>query len=148
MNANYLSILPKIHYEKKQRVGRGVGSGRGKESGRGKKGTKARNKVAKGFEGGQTTLIRRAPKFGKAKKGPLSHTEIHDITTDNIFYMLQKNNKGELNLKVKNKKYTKLLLGKVYTNAKDFSGLTKVIVDKISKGAKKFLESINCKING
>jgi large subunit ribosomal protein L15 len=44
------------------RVGRGGGS-KGKTAGRGTKGTKARNKVAPGFEGGQMPLHRRLPKL-------------------------------------------------------------------------------------
>lgn len=49
-----------------KRLGRGIGSGLGKTSTRGHKGQKARSggyhKV--GFEGGQTPLQRRLPKFG------------------------------------------------------------------------------------
>jgi large subunit ribosomal protein L15 len=44
------------------RVGRGEAS-KGKSAGRGTKGTKARNKVAPGFEGGQMPLHRRLPKL-------------------------------------------------------------------------------------
>ena len=43
-------------------VGRGQGS-KGKTAGRGTKGTKARNTVAGGFEGGQMPLHRRLPKL-------------------------------------------------------------------------------------
>jgi large subunit ribosomal protein L15 len=49
-----------------KRLGRGIGSGLGKTSGRGHKGQRARaggfHKL--GFEGGQTPLQRRLPKFG------------------------------------------------------------------------------------
>ena len=46
-------------------VGRGIGSGKGKTAGRGVKGQKARTGVSiKGFEGGQSPLIRRMPKRG------------------------------------------------------------------------------------
>lgn len=46
-------------------VGRGIGSGKGKTGGRGVKGQKARTGVAiKGFEGGQSPLLRRMPKRG------------------------------------------------------------------------------------
>lgn len=41
-------------YSKKIRRGRGPSSGKGKTSGRGTKGQKARSKVPKGFNGGQT----------------------------------------------------------------------------------------------
>lgn len=52
------------HYRK--RVGRGDGSGLGGTSGKGHKGQKARTggRVRRGFEGGQTPLTRRLPKFG------------------------------------------------------------------------------------
>jgi|SRR4051812_17155512 len=46
----------------KVRKGRGEGS-KGKTSGRGTKGTKARNTVMPGFEGGQVPLQRRLPKL-------------------------------------------------------------------------------------
>jgi large subunit ribosomal protein L15 len=49
-----------------KRLGRGSGSGLGKTSGKGHKGQKARagGTVKPGFEGGQTPLQRRLPKFG------------------------------------------------------------------------------------
>lgn len=52
------------HYRK--RVGRGMGSGQGGTAGKGHKGQKARSggTVRRGFEGGQTPLVRRLPKFG------------------------------------------------------------------------------------
>ncbi|NYH53404.1 MULTISPECIES: 50S ribosomal protein L15 [Nocardiopsis] len=46
----------------KNRKGRGEAS-KGKTAGRGTKGTKARNTVRPGFEGGQMPLIRRVPKL-------------------------------------------------------------------------------------
>ena len=50
----------------RRRVGRGMGSGLGKTSGRGHKGQKARSggSIRRGFEGGQTPLMRRIPKRG------------------------------------------------------------------------------------
>src|ERR1700743_685940 len=52
--------------QKRKRVGRGQGSGLGKTAGRGGKGQKARtgNMRFEGFEGGQSPLQRRLPKFG------------------------------------------------------------------------------------
>jgi large subunit ribosomal protein L15 len=49
-----------------RRLGRGIGSGLGKTSGRGVKGARARKGYSTkiGFEGGQTPLQRRLPKFG------------------------------------------------------------------------------------
>lgn len=47
-------------------LGRGRGSGKGKTSGKGNKGQTARKgaPIRRGFEGGQTPLIRRMPKVG------------------------------------------------------------------------------------
>ena len=49
-----------------KRVGRGIGSGLGKTSGKGHKGQNARSggTIRRGFEGGQTPLMRRLPKRG------------------------------------------------------------------------------------
>ena len=61
-----------------KRIGRGTGSGRGGTSTKGHKGQKSRSGegggVRPGFEGGQTALYRRLPKFvGKPMKG---HTKL------------------------------------------------------------------------
>lgn len=61
------SLKPKAgstHYSK--RIGRGIGSGMGGTSTKGHKGQIARTggTVRRGFEGGQTPLSRRLPKFG------------------------------------------------------------------------------------
>lgn len=64
----YLNTLSPNHKSKKskKRLGRGMGSGSGKTCGRGHKGQNARSGggVRRGFEGGQTPLYRRIPKFG------------------------------------------------------------------------------------
>ena len=66
-----MSLLSKLkpkagstHYGK--RIGRGIGSGMGGTSTKGHKGQLARTggTVRRGFEGGQTPLSRRLPKFG------------------------------------------------------------------------------------
>jgi large subunit ribosomal protein L15 len=66
-----MSLLNKLspaegstHYRK--RVGRGIGSGLGGYSGKGGKGQTQRSggSIRRGFEGGQTPLHRRLPKFG------------------------------------------------------------------------------------
>ena len=56
------------------RKGRGLGSGNGKNCGTGNKGQKSRSGGVKapGFEGGQTPLYRRLPKFGFTNN---AHTE-------------------------------------------------------------------------
>ncbi|TPX37606.1 hypothetical protein SmJEL517_g00635 [Synchytrium microbalum] len=53
---------------RKNRLGRGEGSGRGKTSGRGHKGWHARAPRAlphRGYEGGQTGIVKALPKFGR-----------------------------------------------------------------------------------
>ena len=66
-----MSLLSKLqpkegstHYPK--RIGRGIGSGMGGTATKGHKGQIARTggRVRRGFEGGQTPLSRRLPKFG------------------------------------------------------------------------------------
>lgn len=65
MKLNELKYTEGSRHSKK-RVGRGIGSGMGKTSTRGQKGQNARTGggVRPGFEGGQTPIFRRIPKFG------------------------------------------------------------------------------------
>jgi len=58
--------IPSSQQKTKKRKGRGSGSGLGKTAGRGHKGQRARSGSGPriGFEGGQTPLYRRLPKFG------------------------------------------------------------------------------------
>ena len=61
LKLHHLRPAPGAH-RAKTRVGRGEAS-KGKTAGRGTKGTKARNTVRLGFEGGQMPLHRRVPKL-------------------------------------------------------------------------------------
>ena len=61
LKLHHLRPAPGAHTAK-TRVGRGEAS-KGKTAGRGTKGTKARNQVRVGFEGGQMPLHRRVPKL-------------------------------------------------------------------------------------
>lgn len=65
MKLNELKNVPGSKVES-YRKGRGMGSGNGKNCGTGNKGQKSRSGGLKapGFEGGQTPLYRRLPKFG------------------------------------------------------------------------------------
>ncbi len=67
--------------EKKQgkRKGRGPAAGQGKTCGRGVKGQKSRSgvSISAGFEGGQTPLHRRLPKFGFKSRKSLAREEVH-----------------------------------------------------------------------
>ena len=60
------------------RKGRGIGSGVGKTGGRGVKGQTSRSGggVRAGFEGGQTALYRRLPKFGFTSQIALKTAEV------------------------------------------------------------------------
>ena len=87
-----MSLLNKLapkegstHYKK--RVGRGIGSGLGGTSAKGDKGQLARTggKVRRGFEGGQTPLARRLPKFGFTNAAFANlFTEINLSTLDKL----------------------------------------------------------------
>lgn len=65
----------------RKRVGRGHGSGLGGTSGKGHKGQKARagGRVRWGFEGGQTPLMRRLPKFGFSNKNFRQEYDIFNL---------------------------------------------------------------------
>ena len=78
----------------RKRVGRGKGSGLGQTSGKGHKGQLARTggKVRRGFEGGQTPLIRRLPKFGFKCPSRLSYKIINLSDLESI--------SGEITLEV------------------------------------------------
>lgn len=64
-------------------MGRGNGSGRGTYCGRGCKGQKSRSGGVKGpqFEGGQTPLIRRQPKFGGFRNPNREEYEVLNLDT-------------------------------------------------------------------
>jgi len=64
-----------------KRIGRGIGSGMGGTSTKGHKGQLARTggTVRRGFEGGQTPLARRLPKFGFSNVAFANNFEIVNI---------------------------------------------------------------------
>ncbi len=82
----------------RKRVGRGTGSGLGGTSGKGHKGQKARagGRVRWGFEGGQTPLMRRLPKFGFSNKpfateyDVLNLSDLNKLGTDVTLESLEK----------------------------------------------------------
>ena len=71
----------------RKRVGRGIGSGTGKTAGKGHKGQKARkgSNVAVGFEGGQTPLYKRLPKFGFSNARFATPYKVINISDLNTF---------------------------------------------------------------
>src|SRR4051794_11828824 len=82
---------PRGSWHRKKRVGRGQGSGLGKTAGRGGKGQKARsgNMRFEGFEGGQSPLQRRLPKFGFTAPNRLTYaivnvSELERLSADSV----------------------------------------------------------------
>lgn len=71
------------------RVGRGRGTGNGKTAGKGHKGQGAHNTTKKnGFEGGQTPIARRLPKYGARKthkNDPTVYAEINLSVLEKYF---------------------------------------------------------------
>jgi large subunit ribosomal protein L15 len=65
----------------RKRVGRGKGSGLGQTAGKGNKGQKQRagGRVRWGFEGGQTPLMRRLPKFGFNNKNYATYFDVFNF---------------------------------------------------------------------
>lgn len=145
MHLNTLSS--KIGYKKsKKRLGRGIGSGCGKTSGRGHKGQNSRagGGTNRGFEGGQMPLYRRLPKFGftpvnmKSKKT----AEIH------LFDLIKiKDEIININaLKKANIICNKIKFAKIIMSNKKFNFPVKICGIKVSKQAKKVIESAGGKI--
>lgn len=144
-----MSLLSELkHFENsvhsRKRVGRGKGSGLGQTSGKGHKGQLARSggKVRRGFEGGQTPLIRRLPKVGfnnlKFRK---------EVITINLSD-LERISESVVNKKIlikygiiKNEKQLVKLLGNG-----QLSKSVVVNVDFVSSGAKLLVESKGGKV--
>jgi large subunit ribosomal protein L15 len=74
--------------KKAHRVGRGVGGKGGKTAGRGTKGQRARNTVARGFEGGQMPLKQRVPKL-KGFNNPF-RVEYHAVNLHTLADLAEK----------------------------------------------------------
>ena len=118
------------------RVGRGPGSGLGKTCGRGHKGAKSRSgfKNKRGFEGGQTPLKRRLPKFGFTNPNRQTYQLINldrleklEQLTDGASLEMQQ--MLEMGL-IRNTKTPVKLLGRGSLTKK-----IKITVDKASRGA-------------
>ncbi len=83
-----MSILESLHPQKgsthnSKRLGRGRGSGKGGRAGKGNKGQKQRKSgnIRRGFEGGQTPVHRRTPKFGFKNTMFATRYEIVNLST-------------------------------------------------------------------
>ena len=122
--------------KKRKRVGRGPGSGLGKTCGRGHKGAKSCSgfKNKRGFEGGQTPLKRRLPKFGFTNPNRQTYQLINldrleklEQLTDGASLEMQQ--MLEMGL-IRNTKTPVKLLGRGSLTKK-----IKITVDKASRGA-------------
>lgn len=127
------------HYRK--RVGRGIGSGLGGYSGKGGKGQTQRSggKIRRGFEGGQTPLVRRLPKFGFNNTDFATRYEIVNLDSLNKL-------SGDVTPEILKK--SNLIHGdlvKILGEGKLTKALT-VKAHKFSESAKKAIESVGGKV--
>ncbi len=84
LKAHHLRPAPGAKKEK-TRKGRGEGS-KGKTSGRGGKGTRARNVVRAGFEGGAMPLVQRLPKLRGFKNPEKIEYQAVNVSTINALF--------------------------------------------------------------
>ncbi len=117
----------------KTRVGRGEGS-KGKTAGRGTKGTKARNTVRPGFEGGQLPFHMRAPKL-RGFKNPF-RVEYQVVNLDRLSELYPSGGDVTVADLVKKGAVRKNELVKVLGNG-DLAVKLNVSVDKVSASAEK-----------
>ncbi|VFP81607.1 50S ribosomal protein L15 [Buchnera aphidicola] len=143
----YLNTISNSIYKnkKRKRICRGIGSGFGKTGGRGHKGQKSRSggKIRKGFEGGQTPLYRRLPKFGFVSKKKILVDEIRLFELNNLSSVSTINLSvlKKINLIKKNIKYVKIIKVGNIKRPIIVSGLS------VTKGARLCIELAGGKIN-
>jgi len=130
--------------KKKKRLGRGIGSGYGKTCGKGHKGQKARSgvKISRGFEGGQTPLYRRIPKFGfiSYKKKYRKEIRLSELSSFRKHDVINLKNLIKRNIICSYIKYVKIISsGKI-----DFPIIIQGI--SVTKGARKVIQSCGGKI--
>lgn len=129
----------------KKRVGRGIGSGLGKTGGRGHKGLKSRSggSVAPGFEGGQTPMQRRLPKFGFTSRisgvtAEVTLNEIAKIGGDTVTLLTLK----DAGLITKNIRFVKVIKSGEINRSVTVQGI------KVTNGAREAIEAAGGKIEG
>lgn len=145
-NLSNLSPAPGSHRTRK-RLGRGIGSGLGKTAGKGHKGQKARKSpdVGAGFEGGQTPLYRRIPKFGFTNKRTKVVYNVVHVSKLNIFKdgeVVTSETIARMGLLKHKGCPVKILAGG------ELKKKLTVDVDKVSSGAKEAIEKVGGKIQG
>ncbi|VFP85076.1 50S ribosomal protein L15 [Buchnera aphidicola (Cinara splendens)] len=138
----YLNVLSNSIYikKKRKRICRGIGSGLGKTGGRGHKGQKSRSggKVRKSFEGGQTPLYRRIPKFGftSKKKMFIDEVRLFELNRISHFKIINMSVLKKTNLIKKNIRYVKIIKIGMIEKPIVISGLS------VTKGVRLYIESI------
>ncbi len=136
------TLAPKegsTHYQK--RLGRGRGSGLGQTAGKGHKGQLARSGGVsrRGFEGGQTPLMRRLPKFGFSNA--MFETKYSVVNVESLSEMT-----GEVTPEtMKAAGLVKIFPVKILGNGKLTKGLT-VKAHKFSASAQKAIEAAGGKV--
>ncbi|URJ25287.1 50S ribosomal protein L15 [Candidatus Blochmannia ocreatus (nom. nud.)] len=143
LNTLYPAIGAK---HKTKRICRGIGSGLGKTGGRGHKGQKSRSggRIHIGFEGGQTPLYRRLPKFGFSS---LKSTITQEIKLSNLSKIKDKiidlHALKKHKVIKKNTKFVKIIMSK-----KSIKFPVVICNLRISKGAKMAIYAAGGKIQG
>ncbi|VFP86155.1 50S ribosomal protein L15 [Buchnera aphidicola (Cinara pseudotaxifoliae)] len=138
----YLNVLSSsiCIKKKRKRICRGIGSGLGKTGGRGHKGQKSRSggNVRKSFEGGQTPLYRRIPKFGfiSRKKMFIDEIRLFELNRISHFKIINLSVLKKTNLIKKNIRYVKIIKVGVIKKPIVISGLS------VTKGVRIYIESI------
>lgn len=128
-----------------RRLGRGIGSGVGKTGGRGIKGQKSRKSggVRPGFEGGQTALYRRLPKFGFTSQISLKTAEVRLSELNKV--------EGETisleTLKAANVVRKDMLRARIILSGEISRAVTVTDV-AVTKGAKAAIEAAGGKVEG
>ena len=136
------TLAPKegsTHYQK--RLGRGRGSGLGQTAGKGHKGQLARSGGVsrRGFEGGQTPLMRRLPKFGF--NNTMFETKYSVVNIESLSEMT-----GEVTPEtMRAAGLVKIFPVKILGNGKLTKGLT-VKAHKFSASAQKAIEAAGGKV--
>jgi large subunit ribosomal protein L15 len=129
----------------KVRKGRGEAS-KGKTSGRGTKGTRARNKVPLGFEGGQVPLQRRLPKF-KGFSNALFKTTYQVVNLDRLGELFPEGGDVNVETLVANGAVRKNQLVKVLGTG-DISVALNVQAHAFSKSAKEKIAAAGGSVSG
>jgi large subunit ribosomal protein L15 len=136
-----LSNLEAPAGSRKNRVrrGRGVGSGLGKTAGRGGKGQTARSGKGRprGFEGGQTPLARRLPKWG------FNNPFRKEFDVVNIFSLEAQFNSGDVVDVAKLKEKNLIKTDKVLLKILGEGTLTKSLTVKAHRFSKSAIQKIN-----